>query len=61
MILILFITWLTDYSWVGAFVEAQGQIALTNVLIKINRRKASGPVPAPPTGDKDLDREYDIV
>lgn len=34
---------------------------MTNVLSKINRRKASGPVPAPPTGDKDLDREYDIV
>ncbi|PWY83035.1 FH2-domain-containing protein [Aspergillus heteromorphus CBS 117.55] len=48
-------------SWVKAFVEAQGQIALTNVLFKINRRKVSGPVPAPPTGDKDLDREYDIV
>ncbi|RMJ26835.1 Cytokinesis protein sepA [Aspergillus sp. HF37] len=48
-------------SWVKAFVEAQGQVALTNVLSKINRRKASGPVPAPPTGDKDLDREYDIV
>ncbi|KAJ5147770.1 hypothetical protein N7526_001122 [Penicillium atrosanguineum] len=48
-------------SWVKAFVEAQGQIALTNVLNKINRRKASGPVPAPPTGDKDLDREYDIA
>ncbi|KAJ5578900.1 Diaphanous autoregulatory [Penicillium hetheringtonii] len=48
-------------SWVKAFVEAQGQVALTNVLQKINRRKASGPVPAPPTGDKDLDREYDIA
>ncbi|KAH2346447.1 hypothetical protein KXW91_005767, partial [Aspergillus fumigatus] len=48
-------------NWVRAFVEAQGQIALTNVLSKINRRKASGPVPAPPTGDRDLDREYDIV
>jgi cytokinesis protein len=46
---------------VKAFVEAQGQIALTNVLLKINRRKVSGPVPAPPTGDKDLDREYDIA
>ena len=34
---------------------------MTNVLSKINRKKASGPVPAPPTGDKDLDREYDIV
>ncbi|CAL5868886.1 uncharacterized protein PFLUO_LOCUS3113 [Penicillium psychrofluorescens] len=48
-------------SWVKAFVEAQGQIALTNVLLKINRRKASGPVPAAPTGDRDLDREYDIA
>ncbi|KAJ5352338.1 hypothetical protein N7452_001312 [Penicillium brevicompactum] len=48
-------------SWVKAFVEAQGQVALTNVLLKINRRKVSGPVPAPPTGDKDLDREYDIA
>jgi cytokinesis protein len=48
-------------SWVKTFVEAQGQIALTNVLNKINRRKASGPVPAPPSGDKDLDREYDIA
>lgn len=44
-----------------AFVESQGQVALTNVLSKINRRKASGPVPAPLSGDKDLDREYDIV
>ncbi|KAJ5669192.1 Cytokinesis protein sepA [Penicillium macrosclerotiorum] len=48
-------------SWVKAFVEAQGQVALTNVLQKINRRKTSGPVPAPPSGDKDLDREYDIA
>ncbi|WEW61912.1 hypothetical protein PRK78_007412 [Emydomyces testavorans] len=49
-------------SWVKSFVEAQGQVALTSVLLKINRRKASGP--APPTsqsGDKDLDREYDIA
>ncbi|EEP78264.1 cytokinesis protein sepA [Uncinocarpus reesii 1704] len=49
-------------SWVKSFVEAQGQIALTSVLLKINRRKASGP--APPTSqsvEKDLDREYDIA
>ena len=52
---------LTECSWVKAFVEAQGQVALTSVLSKINRRKVSGPVPAPPTGDKDLDREYDIM
>ena len=49
-------------SWVKAFVEAQGQIALTNVLLKINRRQATGPAPATGnTSDKDLEREYDIV
>ncbi|KAF3483710.1 uncharacterized protein GIQ15_03034 [Arthroderma uncinatum] len=49
-------------SWVKSFVEAQGQIALTSVLLKINRRKASGPVPVTNSGgDKDLDREYDIA
>jgi cytokinesis protein len=49
-------------AWVRDFVEAQGQIALTNVLSKINRRQKIGPMP--PTGttqEKDLDREYDIV
>lgn len=45
-----------------SFVEAQGQVALTNVLLKINRRKASGPANSTPSaGDKDLDREYDIA
>jgi cytokinesis protein len=49
-------------GWVKTFVECQGQVALTNVLGKINRRQASGPAPADGTiGDKDLDREYDIV
>lgn len=49
-------------SWVKAFVEAQGQVALTNVLLKINRRQANGPAPASGnSSDKDLDREYDIV
>ncbi|OAX77771.1 cytokinesis protein sepA, partial [Emergomyces africanus] len=49
-------------SWVKSFVEAQGPIALTSVLLKINRRKASGPAPATSaSGDKDLDREYDIA
>ena len=49
--------------WVKTFIEAQGQIALTNVLMKINRRQAGGPTPASSTAssDKDLDREYDIV
>ena len=49
-------------SWVKAFVEAQGQVALTNVLLKINRRQANGPAPANgTTSEKDLDKEYDIV
>lgn len=50
------------HSWVKSFVEAQGQVALTNVLAKINRRQGQGPAPAAgSTSDKDLDREYDIV
>ncbi|KAF9629668.1 putative cytokinesis protein sepa protein [Lasiodiplodia theobromae] len=51
-------------GWVKAFVEAQGSIALTNVLNKINRRQGGGPAPPPGsqnTQEKDLDREYDIV
>ena len=49
-------------GWVKTFVECQGQVALTNVLRKINQRQASGPAPADGTiNDKDLDREYDIV
>lgn len=49
-------------AWVKAFVEAQGQIALTNLLGKLNRRTASGPAPANgAVSDRELDREYDIV
>lgn len=50
-------------GWVKQFIEAQGQIALTNVLMKLNRRQANGPTPAHSTAssDKDLDKEYDIV
>lgn len=49
-------------GWVKTFVECQGQVALTNVLGKINRRQAQGPAPADgTTSDKDLDREYDIL
>ncbi|OCT54671.1 cytokinesis protein [Cladophialophora carrionii] len=49
--------------WVKAFIEAQGQIALTSVLTKINRPQANGPAPAnnANSSDKDLEREYDIV
>ena len=49
-------------SWVKAFVEAQGQVALTNVLGKINRKQTQGPAPVHgTTSDKDLDKEYDII
>lgn len=64
MIILVHHPWfpLTSNSWVKSFVEAQGQVALTNVLAKINRRQASGPASdAKTTSDKDLDREYDIV
>ena len=50
-------------GWVKAFVEAQGQIALTNVLGKINRRSGhqrSSQI-GPPNQEKDWDREYDII
>ncbi|KAA8563664.1 hypothetical protein EYC84_011685 [Monilinia fructicola] len=48
-------------GWVKTFVECQGQVALTNVLGKINRRQAQGPTgPEGSINDKDLDREYDI-
>jgi cytokinesis protein len=49
-------------QWVKSFVEAQGQIALTNVLGKINRRQTGrGAASGGPAQDKDFDREYDIV
>jgi len=49
--------------WVRAFIDAQGQIALTNVLMKINRRQQAGPAPAHSvmSDEKALDKEYDIV
>ncbi|QDS76761.1 hypothetical protein FKW77_001715 [Venturia effusa] len=49
-------------QWVKSFVEAQGQIALTNVLGKINRRQTGRTAASTgPAQDKDFDREYDIV
>ena len=48
-------------GWVKRFIECQGQVALTNVLLKINRRTALGPAPDVGKGEKHLDREYDIV
>ena len=60
--LVAIFIYLTGDSWVKSFVEAQGQVALTNVLAKINRRQAQGPISSTgTTSDKDLDREYDIV
>ncbi|KAK7954348.1 Cytokinesis protein [Apiospora saccharicola] len=50
-------------GWVKRFIECQGQVALTNVLLKINRKTATGPAqPQDAKGsDKNLDKEYDIV
>ncbi|KAI1635277.1 hypothetical protein F4809DRAFT_459402 [Biscogniauxia mediterranea] len=50
-------------GWVKRFIECQGQVALTNVLLKINRKTAVGPA-APSdtrTSDKNQDKEYDII
>ncbi|KAF2734912.1 FH2-domain-containing protein [Polyplosphaeria fusca] len=51
--------------WVRGFIEAQGQIALTNILTKINRRKGQGPAPPPSAllskAEGDQEREYDII
>ncbi|KXX78423.1 Cytokinesis protein sepA [Madurella mycetomatis] len=48
-------------GWVKRFIECQGQVALTNVLMKLNRRGAMGQAQDAGKGDKNLDREYDIV
>jgi nucleoside phosphorylase len=49
-------------SWVRAYLKADGQVALTNALLKINRRQANNPALfSGTTSDKDLDREYDIA
>nr|POF11433.1 cytokinesis protein sepa [Quercus suber] len=49
-------------AWVMTFVEAQGQVALTNMLAKLNRRQQSGPAPAVgSSNERDLEREYDII
>jgi cytokinesis protein len=50
-------------GWVKRFIECQGQVALTNVLLKINRKTAVGPaIPADSkSSDKNLDKEYDII
>ncbi|KAF2744327.1 FH2-domain-containing protein [Sporormia fimetaria CBS 119925] len=51
-------------AWVKGFIEAQGQVALTNVLAKINRRKGQGSVPPPSMHQSridDTEREYEII
>ncbi|KAF2156281.1 hypothetical protein K461DRAFT_252294 [Myriangium duriaei CBS 260.36] len=49
-------------GWVKAFVEAQGQVALASILLKINKRQADGPAPAAGASkEKDLEREYDVI
>ncbi|KAK3378160.1 SepA/Bni1 [Podospora didyma] len=48
-------------GWVKRFIECQGQVALTSVLMKLNRKTALGPAPDSVKGDKNSDREYDIV
>ncbi|KAH6626373.1 putative cytokinesis protein sepA [Chaetomium sp. MPI-SDFR-AT-0129] len=48
-------------GWVRRFIECQGQVALTNVLMKINRKSTTGPTMDAVKGDKHLDREYDIA
>lgn len=52
-------------GWVRRFIECQGQVALTSILLKINRRTAAGPAAPDGRGErgdaKSLDREYDIV
>ncbi|KZF21410.1 hypothetical protein L228DRAFT_269789 [Xylona heveae TC161] len=50
-------------GWVKSFVEAQGQVALTNILSKISRRQTHGGAATTRSGniEQDLDREYDIL
>ncbi|KAJ1329582.1 cytokinesis protein [Microdochium nivale] len=50
-------------GWVRRFIDCQGQVALTNVLLKINRKTAVGPaVPGvQKDSEKNLDKEYDII
>ncbi|KAL5604134.1 hypothetical protein BROUX41_002123 [Berkeleyomyces rouxiae] len=49
-------------GWVKRFVDTQGQVALTTLLLKLNRKTAQGPASPFDTGrEKNLDREYDIV
>ena len=46
-------------DWVIRFLQAQGQIALSNVLTKMNKRQHQNPSAS--SSDKDLDREYELI
>ncbi|KKA29581.1 hypothetical protein TD95_003455, partial [Thielaviopsis punctulata] len=49
-------------GWVKRFVDTQGQVALTTLLLKLNRKSAQGPAGPLDLGrDKNLELEYDIV
>ncbi|PHH53677.1 Cytokinesis protein sepA [Ceratocystis fimbriata CBS 114723] len=49
-------------GWVKRFVDTQGQVALTTLLLKLNRKTAQGPAsPFDTSREKNLEREYDIV
>ncbi|KYK61631.1 Rho GTPase effector BNI1 [Drechmeria coniospora] len=48
-------------GWVKRFVECQGQVALVTLLLKLNRKTASGPAQENPKAERNLDREYDII
>lgn len=49
--------------WVITFVELRGLVALTSILVKIHRRRVSGPEIArsSASGENSLDREYQVV
>lgn len=48
-------------GWVKRFIECQGQVALTTLLLKLYRKSAGPASPEPARADKVLDREYDIA
>ncbi|MBE3046376.1 hypothetical protein IMZ48_28355, partial [Candidatus Bathyarchaeota archaeon] len=48
-------------GWVKRFIECQGQVALTTLLLKLYRKSTGPASPEPTRADKVLDREYDIA
>lgn len=53
--------WMQQIGWVKWFIECQGQVVLMNVLFKINWRMVNGLIQDFGKGDKNFDKEYDIV